>query len=703
MNIRADHRVQAISLKRKRFGGNLIVSILLPAMLTVMWGCVGATGNTTSTTPPPTNPSTYAISGTISPTAAATGSTITLGGASSATTTPNGSGAFSFAGLVDGAYTVTPSNSSYTFAPTSLNVTLNGANMTSENFTGSSKTTPTYAISGTISPTAAATGSTITLGGASSATTTPNGSGAFSFAGLANGSYTVTPSNSSYAFAPTSLNVTVNGANASGENFAGTSKTTPTFSISGTVSPRTATPSTMTLSGVAAASTTTDGSGNYTFSNLAAGAYTVTPGLAGYTFTPTSENATVSNTNITSVNFTSAAQTFSISGAITPTAAAIGATVTLGGTSSATATPNGSGAFTFNGVTNGPYTVTPSNGSYAFTPASANVTVSGANSTGVNFTGSVSGTHSISGTITPAANGSGATVTLGGAGSATVTADSSGNFTFGSLGNGSYTITVTHPMTQSVTYTFSPASQNVTVNGANATSTNVAATIYFGTEPSHSTYLPRSDAYCTSAVNASTWEPRPDNNTANHNVVSPSTFNWSSTESYWTKWIAKRAQVTGNYTGTTSQIIQWAACKWGIDEDSIRADAVVESYWHQNTIGDVCGPAGEGSYGLNQIKNQDCTGTAVHGGYPNTMNSTPLAVDWFGAHTRSCYDGDFYDGGQWLYNGQTVDQIAAANGWPYVFWACVGFNYSGNWNPGQAYQVTVQGDLANKVWLTPNF
>ena len=41
------------------------------------------------------------------------------------------------------------------------------------------------------------------------------------------------------------------------------------------------------------------------------------------------------------------------------------------------------------------------------------------------------------------------------------------------------------------------------------------------------------------------------------------------------------ARVTGNFTGTTDQIIQWAACKWGIDEDIVRAQAAKESGWHQ--------------------------------------------------------------------------------------------------------------------------
>jgi Transglycosylase SLT domain len=156
----------------------------------------------------------------------------------------------------------------------------------------------------------------------------------------------------------------------------------------------------------------------------------------------------------------------------------------------------------------------------------------------------------------------------------------------------------------------------------NGSSTPPPTLGYFSTEPSHVTYLPRSDSYCASAVSPNSWEPRSDNNQANHTVLSPP-YNWDA-ENYWTKWADKRAKVTGNFTGTTTEIIQSAACKWGIDEDTIRAAAVQESYWHMNTIGDVCGPVGEASYGLLQIKNMDCSGTMIQGGYPDTLQATAL-------------------------------------------------------------------------------
>src|ERR1700683_4717703 len=50
------------------------------------------------------------------------------------------------------------------------------------------------------------------------------------------------------------------------------------------------------------------------------------------------------------------------------------------------------------------------------------------------------------------------------------------------------------------------------------------------------------------------------------------------------KLIAPR--VNGNFTGTTAEILRWAACKWGIDQDVVFAQAAVESWWQQGTLGD---------------------------------------------------------------------------------------------------------------------
>jgi hypothetical protein len=76
----------------------------------------------------------------------------------------------------------------------------------------------TYSISGTITGSAA----TLTLAGASTASTTTNSSRGYSFSGLPNGSYVVTPSESGYSFTPSTASVTINGANVPGVNFTAT-------------------------------------------------------------------------------------------------------------------------------------------------------------------------------------------------------------------------------------------------------------------------------------------------------------------------------------------------------------------------------------------------------------------------------------------------------------------------------------------------
>jgi hypothetical protein len=144
------------------------------------------------------------------------------------------------------------------------------------------------------------------------------------------------------------------------------------------------------------------------------------------------------------------------------------------------------------------------------------------------------------------------------------------------------------------------------------------------------------------------------------------------TDPYWSAWAARVALVQGQFTGTTTEHFSWAACRWGIDENTLRAVAVQESDWYTTSTGDVCGPVGEASFGLMQIKNAYCSGLLAWGGFPGTVNSTALNVDFYGAYIRTCYDGDFYDGGSWLYGGQTASQIAAVHGWDYVLWGCIG-------------------------------
>jgi hypothetical protein len=278
----------------------LFAAILLPWLL--LSGCSGLVSQNVQQTTPPL---TYSLSGTISPVAGGNGATVTLSGAANATTTANSSGAFTFSGLANGTYTLKPSRTGYTFNPASLNVTVSGANITTGvNFTAIQQVNPTFAISGTISPAAGGNGATVTLSGTATAAATADSSGNYTFTGLSNGTYAVTPSRTGYTFSPTSQSATVNGANVTGANFTATAQGGQTFNISGTISPVTGgSGAAVTLSGAANAVTTANSSGAYTFTGLANGAYTVTPSNTGYTFTPVNQSVTVNGANVGGVNF----------------------------------------------------------------------------------------------------------------------------------------------------------------------------------------------------------------------------------------------------------------------------------------------------------------------------------------------------------------------------------------------------------------
>ncbi|HWS26919.1 MAG TPA: pre-peptidase C-terminal domain-containing protein, partial [Xanthomonadales bacterium] len=169
-----------------------------------------------------TPPVYYSISGqvTTSTGVGISGVTVSTGSASAAT---DASGNYTIANLVAGSYTITPSASGYTFSPVNRAVTIGSANVTGQNFTGTAAAV-TYSISGTVATSGSVgiSGVTVSTGSASATT---NASGAYTISGLANGSYTLTPSLAGYTFSPTSLAATVSGANLTGRNFTGTAAT----------------------------------------------------------------------------------------------------------------------------------------------------------------------------------------------------------------------------------------------------------------------------------------------------------------------------------------------------------------------------------------------------------------------------------------------------------------------------------------------
>jgi hypothetical protein len=242
-----------------------------------------------------------------------------------------------------------------------------------------SSTVSGFDITGSIIPSTVAQGAVITLSqnGSTFATATVDSAGNFGFNNITNGNYTLTPAKAAVIFDPPSESLTVNGANISAPGFSASAQT---WSLSGALTPALA-GAVVNLSGASTSRTTTDSSGAFIFSGLSSGTYTVTPSNPGYSFTPPSQTLNVT-ANMANVNFNDA-QTWTVSGNVGTTTP--GVTVSLGGALSATAKTDSSGSYTFAGLTNGTYTVTPSLSGLAFTPTSLSVVVNGSDVTGENF------------------------------------------------------------------------------------------------------------------------------------------------------------------------------------------------------------------------------------------------------------------------------------------------------------------------------
>jgi hypothetical protein len=371
-------------MNRERISTRLMLCFLA-IMVFVAVGCGGGGGGSA--------PSTYSITGAVSGNILA-GVTINLTGAATASTTTDVNGNFSFTGLANGTYTVIPVKADYRFNLVSFVVVVSGANVTTPNFVATANTDPTYSLSGTVSGSVQA-GVTIILSGGATGTAITDASGNYSFSGLVNGSYTVTPSRAGYIFTPVNLSPTVSGAHSTDNNFTSAPVPIPTYSISGEVSGATKEGVTINLTGAENKSTTTDADGKYTFTGLLSGSYTVTPVKTGFTFTPSSRAVTVSVANITGADFTAAVYvepTYTISGAVSGVVLE-GVTITLSGAGSASTTTNASGNYSFPNLVNGSYTVTPSKSGYNFNPVSSSVAVSGADRSAINFESSTAYTQ----------------------------------------------------------------------------------------------------------------------------------------------------------------------------------------------------------------------------------------------------------------------------------------------------------------------
>lgn len=258
-------------------------------------------------------------------------------------------------------------------------------------------------------------------------------------------------------------------------------------------------------------------------------------------------------------------------------------------------------------------------------------------------------------------------------------------------------------------------SRSETVYVANTIATpspSPSPVIHFGTLPAHA-QLP-TGALCAGSVVPSSWEPRPENTQANNTIpttaelipfhAQPLNFSGGPPASDF-------QAVDGNYTGTTDMILRWAACKWGVDEDVLRAQALQESTWSSYTTGDLrttqsqCEAgnwygwqSGQGycwqSYGIMQVK------MSSYNAWPMAWDSTAFNADFRGAYWRACMNGDvqYYYGqtpspGYPTYPNGTTDEMN---------WGCMGSWYSGSWydSGSLGYIRSLQQLVSSKPWLT---
>lgn len=242
---------------------------------------------------------------------------------------------------------------------------------------------------------------------------------------------------------------------------------------------------------------------------------------------------------------------------------------------------------------------------------------------------------------------------------------------------------------------------------------------------------------CASQIHRSTWEPRPDNTKRNNTTVNAQAVHDSfatrlraSEGTYdprWDSYLLPR--VDGQFAGTTDEIFQWAACKWGIPDNVIRAVAVQESTWYQYLAypsnrcvslygcGDFFGATNTAStvycneiatfgydyqqdYGAGQcpqtfsilgIKSYWDPGWGFNwagnqnGAFPFNRNSTAFAADYYASQMRGCYEG-------WiLHSGAQPGDLRG----------CVGMWFSGAWHDAAAdqYASEVQVHLSSLRWL----
>jgi len=221
-------------------------------------------------------------------------------------------GTYQFTDLPADTYRIAPLFPPFTFTPPDASVVVSSSDVSGQDFT---LVAGAYSISGTITVTGggSAQGFLVTAGIRSDTT---NAAGQYMISGLADGTYTVTPSAPAgqyYDFTPADYTVTVSGASVTNRDFTADPKA---FTISGTATHyQGALLANIAISAVqvgnpaATSSATTAADGTYTLTNVSAGDWEVTASdpTATYVLVPSSQTVTVpgpGGQNVSDVDFT---------------------------------------------------------------------------------------------------------------------------------------------------------------------------------------------------------------------------------------------------------------------------------------------------------------------------------------------------------------------------------------------------------------
>jgi hypothetical protein len=282
----------------------------------------------------------------------------------------------------------------------------------------------------------------------------------------------------------------------------------------------------------------------------------------------------------------------------------------------------------------------------------------------------------------------------------------------------------THSLTVKAYPSGAPANAAETITVVVNNHSSSSSSTYFGTLSSGAS-LP-GDANCASRI---PWEREmvPANSGTNSTMPTQGQLdayraNGFAADVFNGGWAYGR--VDGQYTGTTDMIFRWAACKWGIDENVVRAQATIE---HWSWVQPQSGGDKRWSYsecvngGFTSLWNYQCPSCCYQTWsifqtkayydwqtWPMLVNSTAFAADFHYASMRACMDGDLagYFAGRPNYNGHNYSADIAGGSIYTALWGCIGYHYSGNWYDGNSnygaiwYIGRAQAALSQKSWKT---